>query len=474
MPYEIGAESKPIGDWNEGVSTRASLAAQLNDNERHWVRLMDDQDIRMVRLQTGTSEEDYYGNQTFYEFSAQFLQEVSSALFNQREITKPDRSLQSKRDFSGDLFSRNKLNVLCTVTMKLQKQYTSIIIHDKDLPQWPRNDKQFHAARYRRTQLQILKTVTDALLATLRILVGLNPNKPRNVQVVRLENILMDSPPGFRPAFRAALNAGLGTRKPAKIREKQWVECAFTLWLCGLWLWDSSGLQKGDPRTGTGFEERISQWLCFVRKTYGESPDANGCVYSRNFRLVKVENGKGHDDSDAESDTPSPEETACNIENEDYLLAESFLGVVKEAVKKNRHSIYNHSEVNVLRLMWCLHIIRQEGFMCPNLEGKTGDDNDEFLLFLELDETFRPQSITRPPLFTNGGQIRATNGEPECRTKAQTNGGTAEQPNREIRGALDWETNRNTNCEINRDTRWPPNVDPRSLPSSDHKDREMT
>lgn len=359
------------GPWDKAASAIPSLTEQTLDERIQWVQLVDE------------NKDDGDGdNQTSYEFSPPFLEELSGALSNEREILVPDLSLRSKVDFTGDVVTRNTLNVMCAVVMKLQRQSVAISSHNDSLPQWPLNEKQFHAARYRRSQLRILKSVIGCLLGNLRTLVGLNPPKERNLQLVRLEHILLESPKEFLTQLRACLNAGLGTRKATKIREKQWVECAFTLWMCGLWLWDLSGLQRCDADSGSDFDARISQWLHWVRRTYGDSPETDNLVTLHRKR--KSSSPRRFGDSGPDSWNINDGIVDLGVANEDFLIAESYLRVANAAVKKNKNSIYNHPQVTTRRLFWCMNIIRQEGFMCPNLEGDTGEEHDEFVLFLEV------------------------------------------------------------------------------------------
>ena len=356
--------------WDTAVSKIPILTEQSPFEGIQWVRLVDD-----------ITNDSLGDSQRTYEFSPPFLEEISGAVSNERELLKLDLSLQSKIDFSEAILTRNTLNVMCAVVMKLQRQIAAIVCHNGTLPQWPRNDKQFHAARYRRSQLRILSSVSGSLLGDLRSFVGLDPRKMGNVQIVRLEHILLESPKEFLIHFRACLNAGLGTRKATKIREKQWVECAFALWMCGLWLWDPSGLKRFGPLPGSDFSATISQWLCWVRRVYGDSPETENLIkINRNTRLTPHQSF-GDSGSEAES---LHNHVSADYYNEDYLVAESYLRVAQAAVKKNEDSIYNHPEVTVKRLLWCINVLRQEGFMCPDLEGRTGDEHDQYVLFLEI------------------------------------------------------------------------------------------
>ena len=372
-----------IGCWDTAVSVIPSFTKQILDERIQWVRLVDN-----------INDDGVDDNEQSYEFSPHFLEELSGALSNEREILEPDLSLRSEVNFSDDTLTRNKLNVMCAVLMKLQRQIAAIACHDDILPPWPLNDKQFHAARYRRSQLRILRSVTNSLLGNLQTWIGLDPHKARHLQIVRLEHILLELPQEFLAHFRACLNAGLGTRKATKIREKQWVECAFTLWMCGLWLWDPSGLKRCDAPLGSDFDARISQWLCWVRRVYGDSPETENLVTIHKKRILKSPGDFGDGGSDSESLNNGI--VRPDVDREDLLVVESYLRVAQATVKKNRNSIYNHPEVTVVRLLWCLNIIRQEGFMCPNLEGKTGEENDEFVLFLEVGKEARENKTVEP------------------------------------------------------------------------------
>ncbi len=370
------------GSWDTAVSVMPSLTEQIFDEGIQWVRLVDN-----------TKDLGNNDRQPLYEFSPRFLEELSGALSNEREILEPDLLLRSRIKFFDDTLTRNKLNVMCAIVMKLQRQTVAIAFHDISLPQWPLNDKQFHAARYRRSQLHILRTVTNAMLSNLRTWSGLISHKARCVQIVRLEHILLELPKEFLSYFRACLNAGLGTRKAAKIREKQWVECVFTVWLCGLWLWDSSGIRRCNARSGSDFHARASQWLYWVRQVYGDSPETETLVIVRRNRKSGSSRGSSRGCGGSGSESENINDDLVKPDAEDLLIAESYLRVINAAVKKNSGSLYNHSEVTVMRFLWCMNIIRQEGFMCPNLEGKTGEEYDEFILFLEVGREHQEQNL---------------------------------------------------------------------------------
>ncbi|MCJ1348575.1 hypothetical protein MMC31_006807 [Peltigera leucophlebia] len=313
------------------------------------------QDIQWIRLTSRCMKENILVNQASCEFSPGFLSDMSIAFANKREIAHSDFELSSSINFSSAQSSRNKLHVACAVTMILQRQQIAITKHDFDLPIWPQNERQFHAARYRRNQLQILNYGIDSLLSYLRELTGLKELAGGDVRTVRLEHILTDHSQGILTDFRAALNAGLGTRNAAKIRKNRWVECAFSLWLCGLWV----HAHRGGASCLSNPTCKTLRWLNFLRMVY----------------MFPIEPGPHEGQSGIEGDHDASDDT--------LLLCESFMTVIQAAVKKNPRSLYGDSGVTTARLAWCVNIIREEGVMCPNLDGKTGEDDDEYVLFLE-------------------------------------------------------------------------------------------
>lgn len=347
-----GIGQRPVcGEANLSVS--GQLVQSANSNF-HWVSL------KAIAQGNGSDRD-----QTLYKFSPGFLRGISISFANKRETAESNFNLESCVDFLNTRLSRNKLHVMCAVMMILQRQRSAIRKYDPDLPPWPQNERQFHAARYRRNQLQILNAVIQSLLGSLRDIAGLSPLASKAKGSVRLESILTETPRGFLTDFRAALNAGLGTRNAAKIRKNGWVECAFTIWLYGLFLWQSSAQTDG-ASYGPSFSSEISLWLIFLRRFYGTP-----------FR-TKPKVGPVHYDSDRLG-------ISGESGGENRLICTSFMAVIRAAINKNPYSIYGSSEVTVDDLEWCLNIIREEGIMCPNLEGEMGEETDEFILFLEDD-----------------------------------------------------------------------------------------
>ena len=347
----VEAENKSLHNFFSQDLPNIQYGEAKSLNNAQWAEPAD-QDIQWIRLK-GHSLQDH--SDIRCEFSLGFLGDMSIAFANKREIAESDFQLQSNIDFSSAQSSRNKFHVACAVTMILQRQQMAITKHDSDLPPWPQNENQFHAARYRRNQVQTLNSGISSLLSYLQELRGLKKSAARDVRIIRLEDILTDGSQGFLADFRATLNAGLGTRNAARIRKNLWVECVFTLWLCGLWLHtESEGVS-----VCSGSSSTILRWVSFLRRAYKFPAEAG---------------------SQGAHTTPNSD---IVVGVEIHLLCESFILVIQAAVTKNPRSLYRNPDVNIDRLKWCLNIIREEGVMCPDLNGNLDEEEDEFLLFLD-------------------------------------------------------------------------------------------
>lgn len=286
-------------------------------------------------------------------FSEGFLRQTSIAFFNTRE--RQTGIPINDADVRSPTLTRNKLHTVCAITMMLQKQYLDIVATNVSLPVWPRNRRQFHAARYRRGQIHIVRSVSGLMIASLRRILGFQPSWPRDKRVVRLEHTLKAGPKEFLQDFRAAIHVGLGTRDAEKLRQRNLAESAFTLWLYGLWLWTLPTSRSGSefcnqPR----LPARTADWVGYVRTTYGDKSEIGRQWFS----------------------LPASKESS--------LLTESHHSIVKAAAVKNPQSIYNYTEATTDRLLWCLRVIREESFVCPDLEGEAEDEAaDEIMLFFE-------------------------------------------------------------------------------------------
>lgn len=345
-----GHETSTAGD-NEPVEALHSIdCTEEPDRSTQWIRLYNDR-IDKNGAAAGS-----------YIFSSQILQQTAVALRNKRERAADKSCLVDQVDFSHPELSRNKLKVMCAIMMLLQKQYSDIIRYNSSLPQWPENEKQFHAARYRQGQLQILRAVNAALLDHLAGFGGLKSPHLRNLQVVRLEHTLTETPQPLLTDYRAVLNAGLGTRNPEKLRKRSLTEYALILWLCGLWVLRTSTTVHSEGKQESSFSNGTLQSLRLIGDIYEETRCTKSTLNAR-------------------QPTGNSPDIASDMES--VRLVRSLLEMIRAAVNKHPDSLYNNAAVNQERLSWCLEIVREESVMAPSLEGKPGDANDELLLFLE-------------------------------------------------------------------------------------------
>lgn len=366
-PDSVVYNAEQIKREQEGMLP-TSIQTGETQQELHWVRLKTNPEY------TGQSSE------LAYEFSPHFLGDCSKIFSNTREIAISGFYSQASVEFSDGELSRNKLHVICVITMMLQRKWRAITQHSHKLPRWPESTKAFHAARYRRNQVHLLRMLTSHFLQLLRTSGGIDSLPGRDGRIVRLERILTQSPQGLLVDFRAALHAGLGTRNPGKIRSKGWAECTFTLWLCGLWSWRASERQGLDSSRDPRFASCILGWLCFLERVYGH-PDK---LQADEDIVPQLNESEGMKEPIGAQDAGS---NTLDSRADSVLVAKSYLMVVEAAVKKNPQSLYGNPVVTIARLVWCLDIVTEEGVMAPNLEGKADEEADEFVLFMETDNS---------------------------------------------------------------------------------------
>ena len=318
---------------------------EILEQNIHWVRLLENEG---------------------YEFSPHFLESFSIAVENPREAhTAEDCSA----DISDRDFSRNKLHVLCAVTMILQKAQRAIRKHDEELPQAPQNSKQVDAGRYRDSQLKILDRVLNSMYTFLKSVTTAKPPEPSKPSVLRLEYVLTESPKSMLKDLRGVLNAGMRTRDPVKIRERGGADFAFTAWLCGMWIYFQSDTKREDEVNTT-----YPRWLQFLQQNYAE-PLEESIDGPRPENSIPEERSEWFDPIRSGSGGDTLEST---------FIARSYLDAIQAATEKRPLSLYNDKRVTVKRLEWCLNVVRNEGVWCPSLDQGEDEEDDDWVLFLEL------------------------------------------------------------------------------------------
>ena len=264
-------------------------------------------------------------------------------------------------DADDSRMTHNKVRVACQLIMVLQLQYANITKYNIQLPAWPRNERQFHAARYRRSQVHILQTVITSLLGLLHDVVF-----KEGQSAVKLEDILLESPMLFIAPFRAAIHHCLRTRKPSKIRSSGQEHFVYTLWLCTLWLFYGNEGADFSTLSNSPFHNSIRDWILFLRIHYCPPPGWQHvhCVdvtCSLRWRNT-TDNGS---------------------EGEDVAVANSYLEIVQAVALNSPKSLYSDSKWTVDFLRWGYNVVMQESFMYPSVDDTDGDAHDEFMLFVE-------------------------------------------------------------------------------------------
>ena len=320
--------------------------------------------IHWVRVQKGVPE-----------FSPDFLEEFSIAIENPRERRKNEKSLRSSLNLMDRSLSRNKLHVLSAVFMILQKGQSAIRKHDHSLPGNPQNSRQVDAARYRQNQLYILDQVLLALAGRISSLYETNSEYCREFRIVRLEDILIESPKRLQKDLRSVLNVGLKTRDPVKIKERGGIDFAFTVWLCGLSIVNRENRGKHEPfEPSSNFNERCSRWLDHLQKLYTQEES-------------EVPTDKDYSAAVVKDDRAAWFDPVRNSISEEGGMADStstvtsYLDAIRSCIKKHPQSLYNKAELSLTHLAWCYNVIRNEGVWVPNVRDREGDD--EWVLFLD-------------------------------------------------------------------------------------------
>ncbi len=310
------------------------------------------------------------------EFSRDFLEDISIALENPRECSKAALCPQSKFDLLDAPLSRNKLQVVCTVLMILQKGELAIRKHDRDLPERPQNIKQVDGARYRQNQLDILDRVIESLTRRLSRLSNRNTSAVECVHIIRLDDALEECPKRLLKDLRSVLNTGMKSRDPNKIRERGGTDFAFTVWLCGLWISQQPYPEEHQDQEYLEMEisAHLSHWLRLLHQSYpydgkdGQAPHHHSSAVQEVQRaqwLDPVRNqafGKGT--------IADPASTVA-----------TYMDAIRATIDKHHRSIYNNPEVTEQRLEWCYKVIKYEGVWFPNLTDK--EEDDEWVLCLE-------------------------------------------------------------------------------------------
>ena len=281
---------------------------------------------------------------------------------------------------SDTRMTTTKIKVVCDLIRGLRRAHSKIVSSDHLLPPWPKNEAQFHAARYRRIQLRILQTVATSCerLVESHFPFSNHPNTSpthRGGQILHLDNAISHSPPSLKKALKRALKAAFGTHNPQKLESEGLAAAVFTLWLCGLThILDSESPRAAPPATPNSPpnpSELQQTWLrTFLPIHYCPPP--------------------------SQHPHPHPQDTckslACvhtfDTDGRDYTEADSYLEIIKaaRATDVTSSSLFSDERFDDRGFVrWAYFIVMEEGGFCPRLGGRGGEEEEEFVLFLQRD-----------------------------------------------------------------------------------------
>ena len=319
-------------------------------------------------LRSDTSPEE-----SLFEHNKQLLMALSHMLANHREL-KELQSTPSRPTVSTSQLSvgtkRFTLLVFSNLYRILIRKLQNITVHDRDLTHRPLNAKQFHASRYRGSQLAVLDFHISYLASRVEKLFDPENGNSSNA-IAGLATILTESPETMRKPFRGAIHHALGTRDAAKIRAAGNEELVFTLWVCSLWLlYSGDGLIRKEKDGLFGldetsqFQQRLLPWLRWLKQVYGPPPGWP-CEGDSGW----VSTGKG--------------ESQGNEEDEVQRFAEYYLRIVHACAVRDQASIYGDPRWSVGFLRWGCKIVKEEAFVWQGPEGYEGLEQNEFTIFLD-------------------------------------------------------------------------------------------
>ena len=348
----------------EHVHQRTVRTQSMEGTSHHLIQVSPMKyDLAMTQPATGIYYLTSAMNTPFFVANRELVNTLFAMLANSRERKDyANTSLFVGTQTSPNLLTHGRLRVVSTLFMELQHKYLAITAGDALLPQWPLNDRQFHAARYRRGQVHILESNIESMKRELRAA------NSANTKLVRLEDILAPSTTGEPNRLRAAIHHVLRTRDAGKIRRGGYGDLVFTLWFCSSWILHADGVRSDC----TLFQDIFKDWLYFVEKVYGLPPlGADGYGSRERPTHSAVES--------FQTDTRRHEAE----DDDEYAVAESYLDVVRTISERYPWWKFTEGRWTVKFLRWGLHIVQEEGLVFPGLDGEGGD---EFVVFASSEE----------------------------------------------------------------------------------------
>ena len=328
----------------------------------------------------GTSEVFYISPITDNPFSSldqNLLDTLSIMVANNRELKNtqitPTRSWIPQQSHE---VTHNKAMVACQLFKALRHQYSKITRYNGQLPLWPANEKQFHAARYRRSQLHILNSVMMALTRELMTATPKAGNRSKNYLVDLKATLTSTYSPSLRQQFRAAIQHSLYTTSPRKIRKGGYQDLVFTIWICSVYLdytFMTPPPATTTPTTSFTFlqHEHLFHWTNFLTTNYGPPKGWSSSSSSSNVLSpipspedVIASEASVPSQSECQGDSDSVSDTETQMET--HAIATSYLPIILAAAENQPDSIYADQKWSVDFLAWGYTILREEGILVPD------------------------------------------------------------------------------------------------------------
>ena len=200
---------------------------------------------------------------------------LSLMVANEREL----KNLQATSLDQIVLCKRAQLQAKSQLKKALNVRYEKIARFNMDLLKIPMNRRQLHVSRYRDGQRNILHTHMSQISLNLS-------HAAQVMRVITLSCILTSAPTRVRREIRRMLRNALGTRDPVKLKQRNYQDVVFALFIGVVWMTcahvtqgdgtdsdlfatDSSSTSSSQPQT---LHDGLRSWILFLGSTYCPPP----------------------------------------------------------------------------------------------------------------------------------------------------------------------------------------------------------
>ena len=322
----------------------------------------------------------------FRAFPQAMLDDLAVLVANQRELDSIRFSKEGYWLSGSGTYSRNDFSVMSHVLRTLRLRRKRILFNDSKLPQWPRNDRQFYAARYRRGQLQILTEIINSLEQRLTKALTCHFDGPLS-ELLDLKQILHRTPNPLRSRFRAGLDAAFGTHKPSLLKESGWEDAVVALFVCTLWITFIAHDEEIHDRLGIG--RKLADWITYMCEHYvpdNYAPDHVGAACMDGHVSAQQEgnaNTKCQSEDKGNGEGP-PSPTDADDENQRQLVryTEEITSMIRAAAKRDPQCLFAHPVWSGDIVRWGFRIVSAESVNVPARDERP-ESSDRLALFLD-------------------------------------------------------------------------------------------